>query len=94
MPGMKVLRVETLDGIKFFLENPECAGKKCCGDVAAAARFGNGAAAAGVLRELFGGVGGEGAGGGAGVCAAGERGLSETVRVDDEGHCCSIWMGC
>jgi phosphomannomutase len=25
--GMKVLRVETLDGIKFFLENPVCAGK-------------------------------------------------------------------
>ena len=24
--GMKVLRVETLDGIKFFLENPACAG--------------------------------------------------------------------
>jgi phosphomannomutase len=26
--GMKVLRVETLDGIKFFLENPACAGKE------------------------------------------------------------------
>jgi phosphomannomutase len=26
--GLKVLRVETLDGIKFFLENPDCAGKK------------------------------------------------------------------
>jgi phosphomannomutase len=26
--GMKVLRVETLDGIKFFLENPECKGKE------------------------------------------------------------------
>jgi phosphomannomutase len=25
--GMKVLRVETMDGIKFFLENPDCAGK-------------------------------------------------------------------
>jgi phosphomannomutase len=25
--GMKVLRVETLDGIKFFLENADCAGK-------------------------------------------------------------------
>ena len=25
--GMTVLRVETLDGIKFFLDNPECAGK-------------------------------------------------------------------
>ena len=25
--GMKVLREETLDGIKFFLENPACAGK-------------------------------------------------------------------
>jgi phosphomannomutase len=25
--GMKVLRVETLDGIKFFLENPDCTGK-------------------------------------------------------------------
>jgi len=24
--GLKVLRVETLDGIKFFLENPACAG--------------------------------------------------------------------
>ena len=28
LAGMKVLRVETLDGIKFFLENPACAGKK------------------------------------------------------------------
>lgn len=28
MAGMKVLRVETMDGIKFFLDNPECAGKK------------------------------------------------------------------
>jgi len=28
MAGMKVLRVETLDGIKFFLENPACAGKE------------------------------------------------------------------
>ena len=26
--GMKVLKVETLDGIKFFLENPACEGKK------------------------------------------------------------------
>ena len=26
--GLKVLRVETLDGIKFFLENPACSGKK------------------------------------------------------------------
>ena len=26
--GMKVLRVETLDGIKFFLDNPDCAGTK------------------------------------------------------------------
>ena len=26
--GMKVLRVETMDGIKFFLDNPECVGKK------------------------------------------------------------------
>jgi phosphomannomutase len=25
--GLKVLRVETLDGIKFFLENPDCADK-------------------------------------------------------------------
>ncbi len=25
--GLKVLRVETLDGIKFYLENPACAGK-------------------------------------------------------------------
>ncbi len=25
--GMKVLRVETMDGIKFFLENPDCASK-------------------------------------------------------------------
>ncbi|MCL2660074.1 MAG: phosphoglucomutase/phosphomannomutase family protein, partial [Acidobacteriaceae bacterium] len=28
LAGMKVLRVETLDGIKFFLENPCCAAKK------------------------------------------------------------------
>ena len=27
MAGMKVLRVETMDGIKFFLENPACATK-------------------------------------------------------------------
>ncbi len=27
MAGMKVLRVETLDGIKFFLDNPACADK-------------------------------------------------------------------
>jgi alpha-D-glucose phosphate-specific phosphoglucomutase len=27
MAGLKVLRVETMDGIKFFLENPACAGK-------------------------------------------------------------------
>ena len=26
--GMKVLRVETLDGIKFFLDNPECTSKQ------------------------------------------------------------------
>jgi phosphomannomutase len=26
--GLKVLRVETMDGIKFFLENPACAGRK------------------------------------------------------------------
>jgi phosphomannomutase len=28
MAGMTVLRVETLDGIKFFLENPACKGKQ------------------------------------------------------------------
>jgi phosphomannomutase len=28
MAGMKVLRVETMDGIKFFLENPACAEKQ------------------------------------------------------------------
>jgi phosphomannomutase len=27
MAGLKVLRVETMDGIKFFLDNPACAGK-------------------------------------------------------------------
>jgi phosphomannomutase len=27
LAGMKVLRTENLDGIKFFLENPECSGK-------------------------------------------------------------------
>jgi len=26
--GMKVLRVETMDGIKFFLDNPDCSGRK------------------------------------------------------------------
>jgi phosphomannomutase len=26
--GLKVLRVETLDGIKFYLENPDCAGRE------------------------------------------------------------------
>ena len=26
MAGLKVLRIETMDGIKFFLENPDCAG--------------------------------------------------------------------
>jgi phosphomannomutase len=28
MAGMKVLRVETMDGIKFFLENPACSAKE------------------------------------------------------------------
>jgi phosphomannomutase len=28
MAGLKVLRMETLDGIKFYLENPACAGKE------------------------------------------------------------------
>lgn len=28
MAGMNVLRVESMDGIKFFLDNPECTGKK------------------------------------------------------------------
>jgi phosphomannomutase len=28
MAGMKVLRVETMDGIKFFLDNPAAATKK------------------------------------------------------------------
>ncbi|HEX9200101.1 MAG TPA: phosphoglucomutase/phosphomannomutase family protein [Acidobacteriaceae bacterium] len=28
MAGMKVLRVETMDGIKFFLDNPACASKE------------------------------------------------------------------
>lgn len=28
MAGMKVLRIETMDGIKFFLQNPACAGKQ------------------------------------------------------------------
>ncbi len=28
MAGMQVLRVETMDGIKFFLDNPACAGKE------------------------------------------------------------------
>jgi alpha-D-glucose phosphate-specific phosphoglucomutase len=28
MAGMKILRVEKMDGTKFFLENPACAGKK------------------------------------------------------------------
>jgi phosphomannomutase len=27
MAGMKVLRVETMDGIKFFLDNPDCTDK-------------------------------------------------------------------
>ena len=82
MAGMKVLRVETMDGIKFFLENPACAGKEeCGGDLAAAAGIGDGAAAAGVLRELFGGVGEAGAGGGEGVCAGRERELDEHDEV-------------
>jgi phosphomannomutase len=34
--GMKVLRVETLDGIKFFLENPDCAGRTSKSGAAAA----------------------------------------------------------
>ena len=28
MAGMKVLRIETMDGIKFFLDNADCASKK------------------------------------------------------------------
>ena len=74
MAGLKVLRVETLDGIKFFLENPACAGRENAAEtVAAAARLGNGAAAAGVLRELRGGVGRGDSGGGKTVCAGRAR---------------------
>jgi phosphomannomutase len=36
MVGMKVLRVETMDGIKFFLENPACAGRVSKGGANAA----------------------------------------------------------
>ncbi len=34
--GMKVLRVETMDGIKFFLDNPDCAGRVSKGGANAA----------------------------------------------------------
>src|SRR6202051_2873186 len=51
----------------------------------AAACLGYGASAEGVLRELFGGVGGKGAGSGAGVCAAGECWLNERVCVSAKG---------
>jgi phosphomannomutase len=34
--GMKVLRVETLDGIKFFLDNPDCVGRVSKGGANAA----------------------------------------------------------
>ena len=56
-----------------------------CGDLVVAAGFGDGAVAAGLLRELFGGVGGTGAGGGAGVCVAGECWLSGLVSVSAQG---------
>ena len=61
-------KVETLDGIKFWLDNP--GGKdeaKCRENVAAAARVGHGAAAADLFRVVLEGVGEEAAGGGAGL---------------------------
>ena len=41
--GMKVQRMETLDGIKLFLDNSESTKQtKCCGNVVASAGVGNG----------------------------------------------------
>ena len=55
--GMPVERVETLDGIKFFLDNPEATDEAERGeDVAAAASFGHGAVAAHLFGVMFEGI--------------------------------------
>ena len=93
--GMKVLRVETLDGIKFFLENPDCAGKKNAAETWLLLRA---SGTEPLLRVYCESCSVEsvatGAGGGAGVCAAGERWLSEPVIALRRRAFCSIWMGC
>ncbi len=63
--GLKVLRMETLDGIKFFLENPACADKPNAAETWLLLRCEwDGAAAARVLRELLAGECGAGVEGG------------------------------
>ena len=52
MAGMKILRVETMDGIEFFLDNPAAATKKNAAETGCCCALGDGAAAEGLLREL------------------------------------------
>ena len=80
--GMKVLRVETLDGIKFFLDNPDCAGKKNAAETWLLLRASGTEPLLRVYCEsCSAGVGGEGAGGGAGVCARWRQIVSVTVET-------------
>ena len=78
--GMKVLRVETLDGIKFFLENADCAGKKNAAETWLLLRasgtepllrvYCESCSTESVAKVLA---------AARGVCAAGERWLSEII---------------
>ena len=67
--GMPVLRHETMDGVKFYLDNPEAKTKpQRRRDLAAVARQRDRAAAADLYGVVLEGVGGEAAGIGAKVC--------------------------
>ncbi len=73
--GMKVLRVATLDGIKFFLDNPEAKGKPNAAETWLLLRAsGTEPSAAGLLGVVFEGVGCQGAAGGERLCYV-QRGI-------------------
>ncbi len=87
--GMKVLKVGDAGRDQVLSGESGLRGaEQRCGDVAAAAGERDGAAAAGLLRELFGGERGCGVEGGAEFCDGG-RMIVRRRRV-----CCSIRMGC